>query len=96
MLRFVMPLLLAAACAASQEPSSASPPAEGWTAPGATPAAKPAPAADGDEQVCQEERVTGSNLSRTVCRSRSDDDREREEAQQFGRKNSRVIQKSGK
>lgn len=87
MLRLAASLLLVAGCAAAQEPRGASPIGG---PPGETP---PTPAVDDEDRpVCHEEQVTGSNVSRTVCRSKSDDDRERDEAQQFGRKNSRTIQ----
>ncbi|HWU85748.1 MAG TPA: hypothetical protein VN253_00630 [Kofleriaceae bacterium] len=76
-------VLVAAACAAPQEPRNTAPP--GATSPRAAPSAEEAP-------VCHEESVTGSNLTRTVCRSKSDSERERDDAQTFSTKNSRMRQ----
>ena len=78
MSRLAVFLLSLAACAASQE-------THGPTAGPAstTPAAAAAPE---DDQVCHEEVPTGSHVGRTVCRSRSQIDRERQEGQEFQRK----------
>jgi predicted outer membrane protein len=81
MSRLAVSLLLAAACAGAQEPRS--------TAPQGAP---PSAAAADDEQVCHEERATGSNLSRTVCRSKSDIRRDRDDAQQFNARSGRMMQ----
>ena len=78
MSRLVLCLILAAACAAPQEPASSTlgPPSE-----------QPANAeAARDEPVCKEEAVTGSNMKRTVCRSESQTDRERDDAQHLMRR----------
>ena len=84
MSRLAVCLILVAACAAPQEATrSTSPP--GATSPQAEVSEDHAP-------VCHEESVTGSNLTRTVCRSKSDEERERDDARTFGTKNSRMIQ----
>lgn len=77
MSRLALPLFLLAACAAPQE-------TRGTTQPSTT---QPAAAASSeDEQVCHEEMPTGSHVARTVCRSRSQIDREREQGQELQRK----------
>lgn len=82
MSRLAVSLLLLAACAAPQETHRTTPPGAGQ--PGATPAGAASPAgASGDEEVCTEESVTGSNIRRTVCRSQSQIDRERDSARQL-------------
>lgn len=86
MLRLAVSLVLAAACAAPQETHRTAPP-------GATPPTAEAEADPGDEQICTEERTTGSNVTRTVCRSRSQVERDREDAQQFNAKTGRMLQK---
>lgn len=83
MSRLAVCLILVAACAAPQETRSTAPP-------GATPPT--AEVSDEHEPVCHEESVTGSNLSRTVCRSKSDEERERDEAKTFQMQNSRSRQ----
>lgn len=83
MLRLAVSLSLFAACAAPQETHGTTPP-PGAGQPGATPAGDATPAAaSGDEEVCTEESVTGSNIRRTVCRSQSQIDRERDSARQL-------------
>ena len=78
MSRLAMSLFLVVACAAPQE-------TRGTTAqPGTT---QPAPATSNeDEQECHEEVPTGSHVARTVCRSRSQKDRDRDQAEDFQRK----------
>lgn len=80
MLRLAVSLFLLAACAAPQETHRTTPSGSGQ--PGAAPAGGAA-AASGDEEVCTEESVTGSNIRRTVCRSQSQIDRERDSARQL-------------
>jgi hypothetical protein len=76
MSRLAVPLLLLVACAAPQETSPTMGP----------PSTQPAAANSEDEQVCREEVPTGSLVARTVCRSRSQIDQEREDGQEFQRK----------
>lgn len=76
-------VVVCAGCAAPQEQR------RGAAPPGATPSAA---ATDDDEPVCHEESVTGSNLSRTVCRSKSDQERERDEARTFSTRTGRTMQ----
>jgi hypothetical protein len=45
-------------------------------------------------QVCHEERPLGSNISRTVCRSQEDMDRDRESANRYLRE-PRPVPKTG-
>lgn len=78
MSRLAVPLFLLAACAAPQETHGPTMGPPGTTQPAATDPE--------DEQVCREEVPTGSLVARTVCRSRAQIDREREEGQEFQRK----------
>lgn len=73
MSRLAASLVLIAACAAPQEPRSTLPP-------GATP---PTSEAAEDEPVCREESVTGSAITRTVCRTPEEIKRDRQNAQDF-------------
>lgn len=45
-------------------------------------------------QVCHEERPLGSNISRTVCRSQEESERDRESAQKYMRE-PRAVPKTG-
>ena len=47
------------------------------TGPASTPATQTSAADPGDEQVCQAEEKTGTHMTRTVCRSKADMERER-------------------
>jgi len=78
MSRLAVLWLLLAACAAPQE-------TRGTTTAQPT-TTSPAAASDEDEQVCHDETPTGSHVSRTVCRSKSQIDREREQGQEMQRK----------
>jgi hypothetical protein len=75
MLRLAASLVLIAACAAPQEPQPRS-----TLPPGATP---PTPEAAETEPECREEAVTGSALTRTVCRTPEEIARDRRNAQEF-------------
>ena len=86
MSRLAVPLFLLAACAAAPQETHA--PTLG--PPSMTPPTAAAP--DEDEQVCREEVPTGSLVGRTVCRSRSQIEQEREEGQEFQRKALRMPQ----
>lgn len=79
MSRLAIPLFLLAACAASQEPSTTTARSPSTAAPAA---AEP----QEDETVCHEEASTGSLLKRTVCRSQSQVDQERRNADDMHRK----------
>jgi predicted secreted protein len=79
MSRLAMSLFLLAACAAPQETRGTTTAQPGTTQPASATSSE-------DEQECHEEVPTGSHVSRTVCRSRSQKDREREQGQDFQRK----------
>lgn len=81
--RIAVPLLLAAACAGTQEPRGTTP---GATAPTA------AATDDSDEQVCREEHVTGSLRPRTVCRSKMEMRKDQHDAQEFSNRGNRWMQ----
>jgi len=81
MARLALSLFLLAACAEAQTPRSSAPP-------GATPTAKD----DDTEPVCHEEAITGSNMTRTVCRTKSQEERDREDAKAFSSKAARQRQ----
>jgi hypothetical protein len=79
--RIAVSLLLAAACAGTQEPRGA--------APGVTAAET---GDDSDEQVCREEHVTGSLRPRTVCRSKMEMRKDQHDAQEFSNRGNRWMQ----
>jgi len=82
MSRLAVSLFFVAACAGTQEPHSTSPQ-------GATQAAGDS---DEDGPVCHEERPTGSNMSYTVCKPRSERQRDRDQAQDFKARTGRMMQ----
>jgi predicted secreted protein len=79
MSRLVIPLFLLAACAGSQEPSTTTTRSPSTAAPAA---AEP----QEDQEVCHEEASTGSLVKRTVCRSQSQIEQDRRNADDMHRK----------
>jgi hypothetical protein len=69
---------------------------EAQTPRGTTPPGAPAPATAADNEdndpVCHEESVTGSNMTRTVCRTKSQSEHDRDDAKSFRERTSRQRQ----
>lgn len=78
MSRIAVSVLFLAACAASQEQSATTLGPPSATEPTA---AEPAE----DDEVCTEERTTGTMITHTVCRSRAQVEQDRREAERLRR-----------
>lgn len=62
------------------------------TTPGAKATSSTAAAEEEDGTVCREESVTGSNMTRTVCRTPEERERNRKDAQDFNTRSGRIKQ----
>lgn len=83
-MRIALSVVVLAACAAPAAQTRSTAP------PGAT---EPiVEVSEENEPVCHEESVTGSNLTRTVCRTKSQEERDREDARNFNHKTGRIRQ----